>query len=80
MVSRSALYASGSVSLTKSLDLIETCEVEVSADGVLEAGRCNCEVDCILLVLEVGKSIDDTSRKGVTTTNSINDICNLIMS
>ena len=75
-----SLYSSVGIAACKAEHFCLAYEVEVTVDGMLQAGSGNCKVDCILLVIIVAESIDDTCGKAVTTTDTVDDICNLIVS
>ena len=74
-----ALYASRSITLAKCFNFAQAGEVEITLDAVLQAGSGNCKVNAVLFILKMGQSIDDACGKGISTTDTIDYIRDLIM-
>ena len=68
------MYAAGTVALHKSGDLINGNVVEVSFNGVLEAGCRNGEFDGLLAIKAVQQAVNQACAEGVAAAYTVNDM------
>ena len=69
-----SLNASGSVTACELFDFGNADAVEVTLDGMLECGSCNCKFDRLLRSLALEKGIDQTGTEGVTAADTVNNV------
>jgi hypothetical protein len=68
-----SLYTTISRTSSKSLNLSNRNEVEVTVDGVLESRSCYSELKSLTLIWLCEKTVDKTARERVTTTYTVDD-------
>ena len=69
-----SLDAAGAVAAGQLLDLSHGDVVVVAADGVLQSGSSNSELDGFLAGLAGQQGVDQTAAEGVTAADAVDDV------
>ena len=69
-----SLDTAGAVAACQLLNLGNGDHVVVAADGVLQSGSSNCELNSCLGVLAGQQSVDQTAAEGVTAADAVDDV------
>ena len=69
-----SLDTAAAVTAGQLFDLSDSDHVVVTADGVLQSGSSDCELNSFLRGLAAQQGVDQTAAEGVTAANAVDDV------
>src|SRR5947209_20551068 len=74
-----SLHAARSSTANQGLHFLWRKTVEITRNGMLQTRRCDCKLERVLRRSQTRQTIDQPSRKAVSGTHAVDNMCDIVL-